>query len=554
MKGTIKSFLAVLIAAAMCCATLSGCFGDCFGGDTTPKEYTLQYTDDSGTHQITVTGGEPYSIESVPQRDGYEFLGLFNAETGGKQYVSAQGASLSVYSDKKNLVLFPQWKAKQYSLVLDYQGAESSGARSFTVEYGSNLPALPLDLHLEHKVFCGWYTKENCGGLQVADKNGLVPVVSVVNKDNFILSQDSTRINLYAGFTTATYSVTLNFGSGLGTETIKAPYGTNVKDLVYDTRNVNGEAVYKWSSKSDLSDEFYGSVEGELMLYAKVWANAVNFNTDGGKKLAPVVAATGANITLPEPEKDLCKFLYWEYNGQRYTATTMPSTSITLKAVWQAKIALDENGGSGVDDISVLAGNSITLPTPVKEGFIFAGWYKKDKELYTSTTMPSTGVALTAGWYKAEQKTVTLVDNNLDKKIVVDSNTLSKNQRLKVDLSDMFPKIPTGGVEISYKINFQWGNTYQNCSANGKIALYDGDDLNSNNQLAIKTLSHSDDCTSYIKDSLSGVSKIQSNVLYLYYSGAGKLHISLTGGYGDDVAFYDINIELTYPDTSTLYL
>ena len=44
--------------AAVCkweAITLSGCFG----GDGKPKNYTLQYTDDEGTHQITVTDGEP---------------------------------------------------------------------------------------------------------------------------------------------------------------------------------------------------------------------------------------------------------------------------------------------------------------------------------------------------------------------------------------------------------------------------------------------------------------------------------------------------------------
>ena len=233
---------------------------------------------------------------------------------------------------------------------------------------------------------------------------------------------------------------------------------------------------------------------------------------------------------------------------------TMPAQSITLKAVWQAKLVFDENGGTEVSDISKAAGESLELPVPEKEGFIFAGWYTADKEKYEAKTMPSMGIALKAGWYTAMNKTITLVENNMDKKLIVDSNVLSVKNRLKVDLSDIFSNINNNGVEIAYIVNFKWGNTYQYCKSDGQIALYEGSDLNSSYQLCHKTLSHSDEYDTYIRETMSGVSIIHNNVLYLYYAGKGDLHISLSGGYGDDTAFYDIYIQLLYPDTTKLYL
>ena len=85
MKKSFIAKMSVLLASIMLvCVSLTGCFGS--GGDNsdpTPKEYTIQYSDDAGTHTLTVTEGTPYSLESVPYKYGYEFLGLYDAQTGG---------------------------------------------------------------------------------------------------------------------------------------------------------------------------------------------------------------------------------------------------------------------------------------------------------------------------------------------------------------------------------------------------------------------------------------------------------------------------------------
>ena len=62
-------------------------------------------------------------------------MGLYDAEVGGTQYVSASGASLSPFNDGKNMVLFPQFKAKDYTVILDYQGAPVTGSRQLTASY-----------------------------------------------------------------------------------------------------------------------------------------------------------------------------------------------------------------------------------------------------------------------------------------------------------------------------------------------------------------------------------------------------------------------------------
>ncbi len=367
------------------------------------KEYTIQYTDDSGTHTITVTHGMPYTLEVLPTRTGYDFTGLYDAEVDGTQYVSSNGSSLSPFTDKKNIVLFPQYKAKDYTIILDYQGVPVTGNRQFTVSYGSSLPELPKNLTSDHKDFIGWFTAQGCDGTQIADQYGLIPLVSVLNEQNFDISTSS--ITLFAGFEPEKHIVTFCFETGMETEDLKVAYDTPINQVVPKTR-VNGNAVLTWS-KTQGGEVWNGKVVEDMVLYAVEYAPVIEFDVSGGKEVAPLVARAGSTVALPTPIKDLAKFSYWEdMSGNKYASTTMPGKSISLKAVWQAKLVFDENGGTDVDDISEQGGNKITLPTPEKEGFIFAGWYTAEKEQYTSTTMPSRGVALKAGWYKEQVQNV----------------------------------------------------------------------------------------------------------------------------------------------------
>lgn len=150
--------------------------------------YVIQYTDDTGTYVIDVKPGEPYSMSAIPTREGYDFLGLFDAEVGGTQYVNSQGASLAPFTDNKNLVLFPQFKAKEYRLVLNYQGAPVTGEREIVVSFGSRIQSLPMDLTLENKTFMGWWTEPDRKGLQVADEYGVLPEASLISSRNFDLT------------------------------------------------------------------------------------------------------------------------------------------------------------------------------------------------------------------------------------------------------------------------------------------------------------------------------------------------------------------------------
>ena len=535
-KGLFAIALSVVLAC--CIAVFVGC-AEKQPEDTTPKEYTIQYTDDAGSHQITVTAGMPYALDVVPERTGYTFIGLFDAEVGGTQYVSSSGASLSPFTDGKNMVLFPQFKAKDYTVVLDYRGATVTGERQLTVAYGSSLPELPKNLTLAHKEFVGWFTKENCEGVKVADTAGLIPLVSVLNEKNFNLNGEA--VTLYAGFEAEKFTVTCFFKAGMDSEEIEVEYDTPVSKIVPKTR-VDGKAPLTWS-KTQGGEVWNGKVTDTMVLYAVEYAPVIELDSNGGSKVLAIVARAGSTVALPTPTKELAKFAYWEdMAGKKYTSTTMPSKSISLKAVWQARIELDENGGSDVDDISVAAGSSITLPTPEKEGFIFAGWYTAEKEQYTSTTMPATGLKLKAGWHKEKSELVhSITGYEVWKQHT--SITFKDCDNVKFDLTDKVPSGRATRIKMQFNVSLKqsWGgylytfnvNFYSKQNVSEAYLLHKESFENVSDKYKTFTFTHEFELS-------------EPELYYVWYmSSANSFH---------SMYVKDFYATVYYPDTANLYL
>lgn len=528
-----------LLIAILILTFCMSCFVGC--KDKTPEEnpdgttqqgYTIQYTDDAGTHQITVYKDMPYSLESIPARTGYNFMGLYDAKVGGTLYVDADGASVAPFTDAKNMVLFPQFKAKEYAVVLDYQGAQVSGSRQITVAYGNSIPELPKNLEYVHKNFVGWYTRPNREGVLIADNTGMViPVVSVINENNFDLS--SGYVYLYAGFEEEKYEVTCCFEAGMGSETIMIEYGTPVSKIVTETR-LEGKAPVAWS-KTQGGEAFNGKITGETVLYAIEYAPVLDFDSDGGNDVKSIVARAGARITLPVPEKNMAKFAYWKDSaGNVFNASVMPEESLTLKAVWQAIIKFDTNGGTAVEDISVPTGTGIELPTTEKDGYIFAGWYIDDTK-YTATAMPVQSVALKARYYKVAKVVKNII--TADKELWVgDYNRPDSSKISRLDLSDIATNEPIY-IKGSVYVYTRWAKI--DYTQTVIIDFYDGETFSDSNLLSRHRFQKTS--ANYLKCDFSAEwKKLPDKVVVAYYN----------CDYG---AVKDLFIEIEYPDTSKLY-
>ena len=553
----MKKKIVLLVVLLCCMALMVVCMAACddkeeqgSGNDdqgAVAASYIIQYTDNTGTYSIEVTPGAPYSMPSIPQKEGYEFAGLFDAEVGGTQYVNAQGASLSPFTDNKNLVLFPHFQAKEYIIALDYQGAAVTGAREITVSYGTRITDLPVNLSIPNKVFSGWYTEPDKKGVQIADQYGVIPIRSLVISDNFDLSDANGFIQLYAGFTGEMHTVTFYFADGMSPEEVSVEHGTPISQVVPTTR-VDEQAVLVWSREpndSDRSALFTGRVESDLVLYAQEYAPVIDFDSNGGEEVVSIVARAGSAIALPEAERANWKFAGWYTAGNAsFTATAMPTESVKLKAKWLPMLIFDERGGTLVDDIAAEQGTRVTLPETEKDGYMFAGWYTEQGEKYTATAMPQTSTKLAAKYYKILNRTVVLI-NETDYVYywsITERPSMDESMH-QLDLSELYN---AGVRDINVTVHYD-SIAKQGTASSPQytyMAWYSARSASD----AYKIWSYSD---KHIDGNWSTYTQ--------------KTSLTLTGSYvficryssKDDYYYYfgwrDFWIEIEYPDTSALY-
>lgn len=414
--------------------------------------YSIQYTDSEGNHTISVKYGEVYSLAELPQKTGYDFTGLFDMEEGGTQYVSATGNSLSPFCDNRNMTLFPQFKPKEYTLVLDYQGAEVTGTRQIKVAFDQFIKELPLDLTMENKKFMGWYTAPNREGIRIADRYGVDPMTGALDSKLISLADERGRICLYAGFKFEDVNLTLYIGDNTVPEEVAVEWGTHIAELRAETR-INGKAVLTWSKiKNDttLSNVFDGKITDDMVLYSCEYAPVIDFNSMGGEKLQSIINRAGNSVILPVAVRENYTFIGWfNLDGARFESTVMPNESISLYAKWQANIVFKENGGTSVDDITAPTGTTVALPIPERVGYMFAGWYDASGNKYESASMPESSIVLGAKYYKVKtEKHVLISESEYEcnygemPKIVAD-NGYNNSYSNSLDLSHLY----NSGVE-----------------------------------------------------------------------------------------------------------
>lgn len=88
----------------------------------------------------------------------------------------------------------------------------------------------------------------------------------------------------------------------------------------------NGE---KWDFKVD-------RVKGDMKLIA-MWSKniyTIYFEIDGPEQYAPIKEEYDTRVVLPRPEKKEFIFAGWEYKGDFINVISVPSSDITLKAMW----------------------------------------------------------------------------------------------------------------------------------------------------------------------------------------------------------------------------
>lgn len=201
--------------------------------------------------------------------------------------------------------------------------------------------------------------------------------------------------NTYAGGETSDWITT--------SMSFKADLTENSGDTVLAIKLVSPTCPTNTTEKENLITSVYFDdiVVKEYPTTVKV----ITFETNSSVGVDPIVAEPGTAITLPTPTRDMYNFGGW-YTGDAYISkseiTEMPTGNTKLYAKWEpvsnvTVLEFDAKGGDCITQLVGKAGDSVLLPTPVRDGFRFAGWVDETGAKWNqTTTFPSKNTKLTA--------------------------------------------------------------------------------------------------------------------------------------------------------------
>lgn len=378
------------------------------------KKYTVTLDPNGGGYpgmeSTEVTYDSTYGYLPTPVWTGYSFAGWFTQKTGGT-LVSAS----TIVKTANDHTLYAHWAAKAYTVTFDANGGH------FTIG-GQEVPSTTKQVcyqemfgELPKPVREGYVFQDWC--LDPAHPN-----VGLIRPDTPFDYEDD--LTLKAWWQPHPYPVTLDANGGIFTvysETgvsyvttkessreYDGKYGKLISEIEWENPSKEGYDLAGWYTKpygGDLIEEdTIHKVAGPQTLYAHWTPKQYTVTLDAMEGHFTVngqpVSETAVTVTynepygeLPEPERDGYEFGGWTYWSDSYEQLPLDEQMIVritkeqrLFAKWlpkAVKVTLDLDGGTCPDSEMIVrydwyyggeSGNE-DLPTPVKPGYRFLGWY-----------------------------------------------------------------------------------------------------------------------------------------------------------------------------------
>ncbi len=237
--------------------------------------YVVAFDANGGTGgqsaQAKASYGEemPAISSEKPVKEGYTFLGWYDAKSGGKQYYTEELKSARKYDKSKGIILYAQYKVNKYTVTFDANGGKipknddnwklSSDKTTATksVKFDLTYGTLPKPTMTGY-TFVGWYTAKTDG--TKVDKTTVV--------------KTAKNHTLYAQWEEFTYKVSFNANGGTGTmdnQKIKKDVETT---LTTNTFTKTGYRFVGWNTKASGSGTNYANnakikISKDITLYAQ---------------------------------------------------------------------------------------------------------------------------------------------------------------------------------------------------------------------------------------------------------------------------------------------
>ena len=278
-----------------------------------PHTYTVTFDSTGGsevtTKTMTATYGKPLANMPVPRREGYVFLGWYDAMVGGKCYGDSDGNGTDAYDKDGNITLYAQWMEAPLRMVyFNTCGGTMTGPTE--VLHKTNTPiAKPDNPTKVGYTFTGWYTDS--------------AFTQAWNFDDWVTGE----LRLYAGWKVKRYTITFDTAGGSKIESITQDYGTTITTPANPTRE--GYTFIGWNKEVP---ETMPAENVAITAQWKINQYTITFDTAGGSKIASITQDYGTTITAPaNPIRKGYTFINWD----KKIPTTMPAEDITITAQWK---------------------------------------------------------------------------------------------------------------------------------------------------------------------------------------------------------------------------
>lgn len=334
------------------------------------------------SNSVREYGQSDFRLDSkTPVREGFTFVSWnTSADGSGTSYYPEQK-----YSGNSSLSLYAVWKRNTYSVIFDSNGGDGA-PESQIKEYDIPLKLSDTVPSRSGYTFTGWNTSQY-GGSEAYTAG-----------DNYSLNK---AVTLYAQWTANSYTVRFDAGGG------KSSFDR--KEYLYDSsyslptvsrKGYNFEGWYTSGEGGTLiSNGDTVKIENDTVFYARWRARTftVSFDAAGGECSVSQITVRYDSLygRLPVPVRKGYVFAGWftdkSYEKRITSESVMKYDSdITLVAAYTAgsyTVTFDSAGGR-CDTVSksVSYGDAYgVLPTPVRQGYIFEGWFNVDSEEITSS-------------------------------------------------------------------------------------------------------------------------------------------------------------------------
>ena len=362
-------------------------------GVPTPIYRTISFVANGGSVSESnrrVIDGATIGTLPIPTWTGHDFVGWFTS-AGTQIYESTRVTA--------DVTCYAQWTAGECRVTFDANEGSVSPACKI-LQYGSVYGDLPKPTRSGHD-FVGWYTSKT-GGTLVTE--------SMVCTGN---------VTIFARWRLMKYKITLVANGGSVSPSYKmVDYCIAYGEL--PTPTWSGHTFDGWWTAKIGGSQVTASTKciGNATIYAhwKMNQYKLTFAANGGtvSPASKMLDYCATCDSFPTPTWGGHTFNGWftaRSGGTKVTAPWKCTGNKTIYAQWtpkQYKVTFNANGGTVTPAYKVVGYCSVygDLPTPVKSGYTFGGWWtaKVNGTRVTSNTKCAGSATIYAHWEKKQYK------------------------------------------------------------------------------------------------------------------------------------------------------